>query len=159
MDLNKTLSANGYAIVAAESPEQAANALNRLASAHLLRGDDVWVVDGERNGNFDHLTDEGARVVGGAPAAMKLLDEANKTILHRRNASGFEPWETADPDTRPARLLVFIDAYEALTRSLVGRKLRLAEKATQISTSGAETGVFLVGFMRTIGTDEVIAVN
>lgn len=154
-DLNKTLDDHGYAIVATPDAEDAAKALTRAARSYLVRGDDVRVIDGATTGAFDSLVEEGAVLAATAHAANRVIDQLTVELSRRRRRIGAQSWADLPKATRPDRIVLFVDAYETITQSPVGRRLRLAEKAADIAGQGAGVGVFLIGFMRTVKPEEV----
>lgn len=154
-DLNKTLAAYGYAIIATPDADDAAKALTRAAESYLVRGDDVRVIDGASTGSFDGLVEQGAVLATTAHAANRVIDQLTVELSLRRKRIGAQFWADMPKSTRPDRIVVFVDAYETITQSSVGRRLRLAEKAANIAGQGAAVGVFLVGFMRTVEPEQV----
>lgn len=154
-DLNKTLTEHGYAIVATPDADEAAKALTRAAQNFLVRGEDIRIIDGAATGSFDGLVEEGA-ILGTTPhAANRILDQVQTEMSRRRKRIGNQAWADMSKAERPDRLVVFIDAYEALTHSTAGRTLRLAEKAAKVAGEGASVGVFLIGFLRNVDPAEV----
>lgn len=154
-DLNKTLTEHGYAIVATPDAADAAKALIRAAQSFLVRGDDVRVIDGAATGSFTDLVEHGAVLASSAHDANRVLDQLTVELSRRRKRIGKQSWTDMPAATRPDRIVLFVDAYEHLTQSPVGRRLRLAEKAANIAGQGAGVGLFLIGFMRTIEPGEV----
>lgn len=154
-DLNKTLTEHGYAIIATPDAEEAAQALARAARNYLVRGEDVRVIDGDATGSFNDLVEEGAILATTPHAANRILDQVQTEMSRRRKRIGNQAWADMSKSTRPDRLVVFIDAYEALTHSTAGRTLRLAEKAAKVAGEGAGVGIFLIGFLRTVDPAEV----